>query len=217
MIDEKIIEEAKQLIIQQNKEEAAKFAQKVISEGTAPIELLNEGFIPGIIRVGDLFGRGELFLPELIKAADAMKTVTEIVNEAIGDDSEKQKSQATVVITTVKGDVHDIGKAIVVSLMRANGFTVYDLGRDVETDKIIEEAVNVDADVIGTSALLTTTMPRQKELEEALKSSGLRDRFKTIVGGAPVTPRWATRIGADAYAEDAQDGIVKVKELLMHG
>jgi trimethylamine corrinoid protein len=216
MIDEKIIEEAKQLIIQQNKEAAAKFAQKVISEGTAPIELLNEGFIPGIIRVGDLFGRGELFLPELIKAAEAMKTVTDIVNEAVGDDSEKQKSQATLVIATVKGDVHDIGKAIVVSLMRANGFTVYDLGRDVETELIIEEAVKVNADIIGTSALLTTTMPRQKELEEALKSSGLRDRFKTIVGGAPVTPRWATRIGADAYAEDAQDGVVKVKELLMH-
>ena len=214
MIDEKIIEEAKQLIVQQKKEEAAKLAQKVISEGGAPIELLNEGFIPGINHVGDLFGRGELFLPELIKAADAMKTVTDIVNEAIADDPEKQESQATVIIATVKGDVHDIGKAIVVSLMRANGFTVYDLGRDVKTDKIIEEAQKVNADIIGTSALLTTTMPKQKELEEALKSAGLRDRFKTVVGGAPVTPRWAARIGADAYANDAQDGVVKVKELL---
>ena len=215
MLDEKIIEEAKKLVVQQNKEEAAKLAQKVISEGGAPIELLNEGFIPGITKVGDLFGRGELFLPELIKAADTMKTVTDIVNEAIADGPEKQKSPATVVIATVKGDVHDIGKAIVVSLMRANGFTVYDLGRDVETDKIIEEAQKVNADIIGTSALLTTTMPRQKEIEEALKSAGLRDRFKTVVGGAPVTPRWAARIGADAYAEDAQDGVVKVKELLV--
>jgi trimethylamine corrinoid protein len=98
--------------------------------------------------------------------------------------------------------------------MRANGFTVYDLGRDVKTDTIIEEAQKVNADIIGTSALLTTTMPKQKELEEALKSAGLRDRFKTVVGGAPVTPRWAARIGADAYANDAQDGVVKVKELL---
>jgi trimethylamine corrinoid protein len=214
MLDEKIIEEAKQLIIQQNKEAAAKLAEKVISEGGAPIELLNEGFIPGINKVGDLFGRGELFLPELIKAADTMKTVTDIINEAIADGQEKQEAQAKVVIATVKGDVHDIGKAIVVSLMRANGFTVYDLGRDVETDEIIEEAEKVDADIIGTSALLTTTMPRQKEIEEALKSAGLRDRIKTVVGGAPVTPRWAARIGADAYAEDAQDGVVKVKELL---
>ena len=214
MLDEKIIEEAKQLIIQQNKEEAAKLAQKVISEGGAPIELLNEGFIPGINKVGDLFGRGELFLPELIKAADTMKAVTDIVNEAIADGPDKPEAQAKVVIATVKGDVHDIGKAIVVSLMRANGFTVYDLGRDVETDKIIEEAEKVDANIIGTSALLTTTMPRQKEIEEALKSAGLRDRFKTVVGGAPVTPRWAARIGADAYAEDAQDGVLKVKELI---
>jgi trimethylamine corrinoid protein len=99
--------------------------------------------------------------------------------------------------------------------MRANGFDVFDLGRDVETDKIIEEAEKVDADIIGTSALLTTTMPKQKELEEALKSGGLRDRFKTVVGGAPVTPRWAARIGADAYAEDAQDGVLKVKELMV--
>ena len=214
MLDEKIIEEAKQLIVQQNKEEAAKLAQKFISEGGAPIELLNEGFIPGINKVGDLFGRGELFLPELIKAADTMKTVTDIVNEAIAEGPDKPEAQAKVVIATVKGDVHDIGKAIVVSLMRANGFTVYDLGRDVETDKIIEEAEKVDADIIGTSALLTTTMPRQKEIEEALKSAGLRDRFKTVVGGAPVTPRWAARIGADAYAEDAQDGVLKVKELI---
>lgn len=215
MIDEKIIEEAKQLILQQKKDEAAKFAQNAISEGTDPLELLKEGFIPGINHVGDLFGRGELFLPELIKAADTMKTVTDIVNEAIAKGSEKPESQAKVVIATVKGDVHDIGKAIVVSLMRANGFAVYDLGRDVETDKIIEEAVSLDADIIGTSALLTTTMPKQKEIEEALKSSGLRDRFKTVVGGAPVTPRWAARIGADAYARDAQDGVVKVKELLV--
>jgi corrinoid protein of di/trimethylamine methyltransferase len=214
MLDEKIMEEAKQLIIQQNKEEAAKLAKKVISEGGAPIELLNEGFIPGINKVGDLFGRGELFLPELIKAADTMKTVTDIVNEAIADGPDKPEGQAKVVIATVKGDVHDIGKAIVVSLMRANGFTVYDLGRDVETDKIIEEAEKADANIIGTSALLTTTMPKQKELEEALKSAGLRDRFKTVVGGAPVTPRWAARIGADAYAEDAQDGVLKVKELI---
>jgi trimethylamine corrinoid protein len=102
----------------------------------------------------------------------------------------------------------------VVSLFRANGFTTYDLGRDVAVDKIIEEAVKVDASVIGTSALLTTTMTQQKMLEEALKSAGLKDRFRTMVGGAPVTPRWAARIGADNYAKDAQDGVDKVKEML---
>ena len=153
-----------------------------------------------------------MFLPELVKAADAMKAVTDVVNDALPKDKVQEKG--SLVIATVKGDVHDIGKCIVVSLLNANGFTVYDLGRDVDTEVIINEAVKVKADVIGTSALLTTTMPRQKEIEAELKKAGMRDQFKTIVGGAPVTTRWANRIGADAYAEDAQDAVLKVTELL---
>jgi trimethylamine corrinoid protein len=187
----------------------------VIGEGGDPLELMNQGFIPGINTVGDLFGRGQLFLPELMQAANVMKAVTDIVNEIlVGRGAAQRKTEGTVLVATVKGDVHDIGKCIVVSLFKANGFTVYDLGRDVPTEKIIEEAVKHNVDVIGTSALLTTTMNRQKELEEALKKAGMRDRFKTMVGGAPVTPRWAKRIGADAYAEDAQDGVIKLKALL---
>ncbi len=147
-------------------------------------------------------------------AADAMLVATDLVNSALEGSSDNKKSGGTVVLATVKGDVHDIGKCIVVSLMKANGFTVHDLGRDVDVEKIIETAVDVKADVIGTSALLTTTMKQQQVLEEALKSAGLKGQFKTVVGGAPVTPRWAARIGADAYAEDAQDGIVKIKEML---
>jgi len=128
---------------------------------------------------------------------------------------EKQTGKkGTIVIATVKGDVHDIGKGIVISILRAHGLNVHDLGRDVKTDQVIEYAEKVDADIIGTSALLTTTMPKQKELEEDLKTAGLRSKFKTIVGGAPVTSRWAERIGSDAYAADAQDAVVKVTELL---
>ena len=150
-----------------------------------------------------------------MQAANVMKAVTDIVNEMlVGSGAARREAVATVLMATVQGDVHDIGKCIVVSLFKANGFTVHDLGRDVPTDKIIEEAVKHNVDIIGTSALLTTTMNRQKELEEALRKAGLRDRFKTMVGGAPVTPRWAARIGADAYAEDAQDGVLKVKALL---
>ncbi|RLB89092.1 MAG: dimethylamine corrinoid protein 3 [Deltaproteobacteria bacterium] len=215
MIDPQIIEEAKNYIIAQNKEKVAELSKKVISEGGDPIELMNQAFIPGINKVGDLFGRGQLFLPELMQAADAMKVATDIVNEALAkNDSEEQAKKGCVVIATVKGDVHDIGKCIVVSLMKANGLEVHDLGRDVDVDTIIEKALEVNADVIGTSALLTTTMNQQKVVEEALKTAGLRDRFITMVGGAPCTPRWAARIGADAYAEDAQDGVVKVKELI---
>ena len=215
MIDAKIIEEAKQYLVDQDQANVESLAKKVIADGGDPLELMNNAFIPGINKVGDLFGRGQLFLPELMQAADAMKVATDIVNEALaGDEANAQESAGSVLIATVKGDVHDIGKCIVVSLMKANGFDVHDLGRDVDVDTIIEKAEEVDADVIGTSALLTTTMNEQKVLEEALKSAGLRDKYITMVGGAPCTPRWAARIGADAYAEDAQDGVVKVKELI---
>jgi trimethylamine corrinoid protein len=215
MIDAQLIEEAKQMVVTQNKEKVEELARKIISDGGDPLELMNQAFIPGINKVGDLFGRGQLFLPELMKAADAMKVATDIINEALAkDENAKKEKKGCCVIATVKGDVHDIGKCIVVSLMKANGLEVIDLGRDVEIDTIIEKAVEVNADVIGTSALLTTTMNQQKMLEEALKSAGLRDKFITMVGGAPCTPRWAARIGADAYAEDAQDGVVKAKELI---
>lgn len=212
MIESKIIEEAKEAIVKQDKNKAIEIAKQSISEGADPVELMNDAFIPGINHVGYLFGRGQMFLPELVKAADVMKAVTDVVNDALPKD--KAQTKGSLVIATVKGDVHDIGKCIVVSLLNANGFTVYDLGRDVDTEAIINEAVKVKADVIGTSALLTTTMPRQKEIEAELKKAGIRDQYKTIVGGAPVTTRWATRIGADAYAEDAQDAVLKVTELL---
>lgn len=214
MIDQTIIESAKEALVQANKEKAVQIVKTVLDEGGDPLELMNQAFIPGIGVVGDLFGRGQLFLPELISSADTMKAVTDLVNASLTEEAAKAEKKGRVLIATVQGDVHDIGKCIVVSLMQANGFEVIDMGRDVANDNIIEKAVAVEADIIGTSALLTTTMPRQKDLEIALKKAGLRERFKTIVGGAPVTPRWATRIGADAYAEDAQDAVNKAQSLL---
>ena len=214
MIDKDIIAQAKDQLVAQNKEKVLEIANKVIADGGDPMELMNQAFIPGINKVGDLFGRGQLFLPELMVAADAMQAATDVINAALAAKGGQQEKKSKVMLATVKGDVHDIGKCIVVSLMRANGITVFDLGRDVDTDTIVEQAIKEDVDIIGTSALLTTTMGQQKNLEQALKSAGLRDKFKTMVGGAPVTGRWAARIGADAYAEDAQDGVVKVKELL---
>ncbi len=214
MIDQEIIEEARAMLLERNKEKVLEITQQVIAAGQDPMELMDEAFIPAINEVGDQFGCGQLFLPELIETAEAMKAATELVNEAIASDLAEQKEKKKVVVASVKGDVHDIGKCIVVSLMRANGFEVHDLGRDVSTEAIIEKAVAVGADVIGTSALLTTTMAEQKVLEETLRSEGLRDRFKTIIGGAPATQRWAARIGADAYAETAPDGIAKIRELL---
>lgn len=193
-------------------EKALEVARKGLGEGIDPIDLINQGFIPGINKVGDLFGSGRLFLPELVMSANAMERVTELINESLP--SEQEQTHGRVVIGTVEGDVHDIGKTIVVSLLKANGFEVNDLGRDVSVTKLIEEADRFDADIIGTSALLTTTMGAQKQLEVDLKSAGLKGRFKTMVGGAPVTQRWANRIGADAFAEDAIEAVNKAKALL---
>jgi len=209
---EKTFEEAAKAIVNGDAEKAVAMAKQGLDEGLDPLQLMDKGFIPGINEVGDLFGKGRLFIPMLIKSAIAMEKATEIINSAISQGEEI--TQGKIVVATVEGDVHDIGKTIVVALFKANGFDVVDLGRDVPVARIIEEAEKNGANMIGTSTLLTTTMPVQKELEEALKEAGLRDKYKTIIGGAPVTQRWADRIGADAYAHDASDGVRKAKELM---
>jgi trimethylamine corrinoid protein len=214
VIDKAVIDEAKKMLIARDTDKVIEITNKAITDGHNPLELMDEAFIPAITEVGDLFGCGQMFLPELIEAAEAMKAATAIVNKALESSAGEQQEKKTVVVASVEGDVHDIGKCIVVSLMKANGFIVHDMGRDISAEAIIEKAVEVNADVIGTSALLTTTMNQQKVLEEALRSEGLRDRFKTIIGGAPVTARWAKRIGADAYAENAPDGVAKVRAML---
>jgi len=214
MIEESILKQAQQSIVDQDKATATGLAKSIIEQGQDGMALMTEGFIPGINQVGDLFGRGTLFLPELIQAAAVMKEVTEIINASVAASSGVIKKSRKIIMATVKGDVHDIGKCIVVSLLQANGYEILDLGRDVDTDIIIEQAIDNNVDIIGTSALLTTTMGRQKDVEDALKSAGYKDKIKTIIGGAPVTGRWAAKIGCDAYAEDAQDAIVKIKELL---
>jgi len=205
--------QAQEAIAAGDADAAVQLAKQGLNQSIDGIELLNKGFIVGINKVGDLFGEGQLFLPELIMSATAMQGVIEIINAALEKKGKKQ-SRGKVVIGTVEGDLHDIGKTIVVSLLRANGFEVKDLGRDVPVDRFIAEAEAFGADVIGTSALLTTTMSVQKELVERLDARGLRGKYQTIVGGAPVTERWAKRIGADAYAADATDGVRKIKELL---
>jgi len=209
---EEIFERAKEAIIKGDADTAAELARQGLDKGIPGIDLINKGFIPGINDVGDKFGEGQLFLPELILSATAMQGVIDIVNASL-EIGEKQ-NQGRVILGTVEGDLHDIGKTIVVSLLKANGFEVKDLGRDVSVDRFIEEAEAFEADVIGTSSLLTTTMEIQKKLEEKLKEKGLKGKYKTVIGGAPVTQRWADRIGADAYAADASDGVRKIKALL---
>jgi len=208
-----VYETAAEAVVKGDGALATETAEKGLSEGIDPLELLNQGFIPGINKVGDLFDVGQLFLPELILSARAMQNATDIINAAIPE-SDRQV-QGRFLIGTVEGDVHDIGKTIVISLLKANGFEVRDLGRDVSTARFIQEAEDFKADIIGSSSLLTTTMPAQKKLEDELKKTGLKERYKTMVGGAPVTQRWANRIGADAYAENATICVRVARELIV--
>lgn len=210
---EDLIGEAQQAIVKNDAKMALSIAQQAIDGELDLVRLLNDGFSSGIRKVGDLFGRGEIFLPELILSAEVMKEVTQVLEAAIlGDSAQREKTK--IIIATVEGDVHDIGKGIVVSLLKTQGFEVIDMGRDVPVDKIIEKALETNASIIGTSALLTTTLAEQQKLEDELRARGLKERFKTIVGGAPCTERWAKKIGADAYGEDASEAVTRCLELI---
>jgi trimethylamine corrinoid protein len=212
MSKEALFKRAMDSIVSPDLKKAEEIAKKAIDEGIDPLEIMNKGFRVGITKIGEQFDRGEIFLPELIQSAEVMKSVSEIIIAALPEDSKEKRGM--VLIGTVQGDIHDIGKILVGSLLKANGFDVYDIGHDISVETFIEKAQELNADIIGTSALLTTTMKYQKDLEEELKRRNLRDKFKTIVGGAPVTQRWADRIGADAYGEDATDAVRKAFKLL---
>ncbi|MBN2322175.1 MAG: methyltransferase cognate corrinoid protein [Spirochaetes bacterium] len=212
MEKEELFKTAIDSIVSQDMKTAEETAKRAVDENIDLLELMNKGFREGITKIGELFERGEIFLPELIQSAEVMKSVNEIIISALPDGA--QEKNGVVVVGTVQGDIHDIGKILVCSLLKVNGFDVHDIGHDVKTESFIDKAVEVDADIIGTSSLLTTTMRYQKELEETLQKRGLRKKFKTMVGGAPVTQRWAERIGADAYGEDATDAVKKALALI---
>jgi len=212
MSREELFKQAMDSIISPDQKKADEIAKKALDEGIDPLEIMNRGFRVGITRIGEQFDRGEIFLPELIQSAEVMKSVSEIIISALPEDSKEKRG--VIVIGTVQGDIHDIGKILVGSLLKANGFEVFDIGHDVRVESFIEKAQEFNADIIGSSALLTTTMKYQKDLEEELKKRNLKNRFKTMVGGAPVTQRWADRIGADAYGEDATDAVRKAFQLL---
>lgn len=212
MAKEEIIKEARESLLSYDKGKAEEVAKRGVAEGVSPQELMSEGFVVGIRELGEKFDLGEVFLPELMLAADAMQAAMEICNAALP--AGESESRGTIVIGTVEGDVHDIGKAIVAAYLRANGFEVHDIGRDAAPEVFVEKAMEVDANIIGSSALLTATLRVQGEIEEALAEAGVRDRFKTIVGGAVCTQGWADEIGADAFAKDASDGVRKIEQLL---
>lgn len=205
MSKEAILEAAKQSIVEADEDMAMEALANAEAEGVDFVELLSDGYSAGMKELGDLFGMGEIFLPELIFATEVMKAVSAEIEGKM--DMSDVKSAGTLIIGTVEGDVHDIGKGIVASLVKTNGVEVIDLGREVPAQNFVDAAIEHNAEFVGSSALLTTTMTVQKDIEDALKEAGIRDKVKTMVGGAPVTNRWAEKIGADAYCEDASDTV----------
>ncbi|MGC9335832.1 MAG: corrinoid protein, partial [Anaerolineae bacterium] len=173
---------------------------------------IDEALTPGIDRVGELFETGEYFLPDLIIGADAMKAALGVLEPVLLKGRER-KVVGRVVLGTVKGDLHEIGKTLVGTMLTANGFEVTDLGVDVSADEFVAAVKETGATLVGASALLTTTMLHQQDVVEALKEAGLRDRVKVMVGGAPITETWAEKIGADGYAEDAISAVALAKRL----
>jgi trimethylamine corrinoid protein len=207
------LKKAAQSILDADEELAKDIAQQSLEAGMDPLEMINDGFSEGIRKMGDLFDRGEVFLPGLVVASDAMVAAIKILEQALPKDQQDRKL-GVIVIGTVEGDIHDIGKGIIVTMLSVHGYEVHDLGRDVPIENFVAKVKEVNADVVGASAMMTTTQIGQKKLEEALKTAGLRDKVKTMVGGAVATDHWAKRIGADFYGESPQDTIEKLKEIL---
>ena len=207
-----LISEARQTILDADEDKALQIINTALSEDIDILELVQDGFAAGNREIGELFESGKLSLPELIFSTEVMKKVLEVVEALPGSGKESVKGR--VLLATVDGDVHDIGKGMVASTMKSYGIEVIDIGREVPVDTIIEKAEEFNVDIIGTSALLTSTLKEQKKLEERLREMGLRDKYRTMVGGAPCTLRWANRIGADVYTEDATEAAKKALELL---
>ncbi|HTP02391.1 MAG TPA: corrinoid protein [Anaerolineales bacterium] len=201
-------------IIDGDSDTAVSLAQESITAGVDPLDSITKGFVVGVNTVGEAFGRGDAFLPELVMAGEAMKAAVTTLDPEMKKRGTERKMLGKIVIATVEGDIHEIGKSLVATMLGASGFEVYDLGVDTPGDKIIGKALEVNADIIAMSALLTTTMVKQREVIEELEKEGLRSKVKVMVGGAPVTRDWVATIGADGYSEDAIGAVMLAKQLL---
>lgn len=196
-------------------DKAVMVAKKAVRIGVDPTEAIEKGLAKGLQTVGERFERGELFLMHLAAAAEAAKrAIDEVLQPEIAKQELERKGLGVVVIGTVEGDIHDIGKNLVGAMLFAAGFDIHDIGKDVDTEVFVKKVKELNPDIVAASALLSTTLPAQRKLIEALKASGIRDKVKVIVGGAPVTEEWAKEIGADGYAEDAPGAVKLVKTLL---
>ena len=213
-MSEELLKQMAQSIIDGDSDVSVQLAQQSIAEGMDPLVAITDGFVVGVNTVGDAFAAGDAFLPELVMAGEAMKAAVLTLEPELARLGSERKTLGKVVMATVEGDIHEIGKSLVSTMLGASGFTVFDIGVDNATEKIIAKAVEVDADIIGLSALLTTTMIRQKEVIDILDQRGLRKKIKVMVGGAPVTREWVQKIEADGYSEDAIGAVAVAKQLM---
>jgi len=204
----------RQAVIEGDVSSVEKLSKKALEKEIPPLIIIEEGMTKGIQAVGKKFENGEFFLPDLIMASESMKAGLKILEPELRRRKEEIPIVGTVVIGTVEGDIHDIGKSIVAAMLQANGFRVIDLGVDVPTTRFIEKVKETKPDILGLSALLPVTMLKQQEVVEALKREKLRGKIKVLVGGAPVTLAWANQIGADGFAEDAVEAVKKALELM---
>ena len=208
------IKKLREAILSYDAEAALRIAKDAINAEVDPIEAIENGIAAGIREVGEKFQRFEVFLPHLVMASDATTEAMKVLVDAVPKDRVGAVKRGRIVVGTVEGDLHDLGKNVVVMMLKAAGFEVFDLGKDVQTNVLVERAQDLDADLIAVSSLMTTTRPYQRELVEELDRLGLRTRFKVLVGGGPVTKEWAEEIGADGYGRDAMEGVAEAKRLL---
>ena len=213
-MSEELYKAMAQSVIDGDDEAAEALAQQALDEGVDALEAINEGYTAGMDIVGELFASGKYFLPDLILGGEAMQAALAALEPALRAAGQEREVLGKVVLGTVKGDIHEIGKSLVGTMLSANGFEVFDLGIDIESAEFVAKAREYDADIVALSALLTTTMLHQQTVIEHLAEAGLRDRVKVMVGGSPVTQGWADQIGADGFAEDAATSVVAAKKLM---
>jgi len=209
-----IFEAMRQSVIDGDTAAAASLAEAALADGVPPLDAIEQGFVPGLSYVGEQFGLGELFLPDMMLAARAMQKAISILEPEMARQNTTRSVVGRVVIGTVKGDIHEIGKNLVGMMLSTSGFEVHDLGVDVAPDRFVEAAQEHSADLVGVSALLTTTMAGQRTVVQAMEAAGMRPRVKIIVGGAPASESWASEIGADGYSEDAIGAVALARKLL---
>ena len=211
---QELFDAMRQTIIDGDAETAARLAAESVERGIDPLAAIDDGYVRGLHHVGDQFATGEMFLPDMMLAARAMKAAVAVLEPEMTRRAAHRQVLGRVVIGTIKGDIHEIGKNLVGMMLSASGFEVHDLGVDVPFERFVEVAREVEADIVGLSALLTTTMTGQRNVVEELTAAGLRPRVKVMVGGAPVTSGWAAEIGADGYSEDAVGAVTLAKRLV---